>query len=174
MPIRKHPKDLAHSLNMEVLGSDKGSDFITNCDFVPPSPPLDSVFDYPSPAFDIAPITSPLLPHTYSYNGSYNSPFHNTRNSHFQATIFVSRTLLWTSTNLQTRLINPLCWCSQTITIQSTCLAIPMPSSAPHASSGNRMSPSSRFPLGWRYDRRSSTLYRTRSSNGREDSRCRW
>ena len=64
------------ALTMEVLGSDKGSDFITNFDFVPPSPPpLDSVFDYPSPAFDLAPITSPPLPHTPSYNGSYNSPF---------------------------------------------------------------------------------------------------
>jgi hypothetical protein len=60
---------------MEVVGSDRGSDFVTNFAFVPPSPPLDSVFDYP--AFDLAPsITSPPLPHTSSYNGgSYYSPY---------------------------------------------------------------------------------------------------
>lgn len=60
---------------MEVtLGSDKGSDFITNFAFVPPSPRLEPVFDYP--AFDsAAPITSPPLPHTSSYNGSYYSPY---------------------------------------------------------------------------------------------------
>ena len=49
-------------------GSDKGSDFITNFAFVPPSPPqIESVFDYSA-----APITSP---HTSSYNGSYYSPY---------------------------------------------------------------------------------------------------
>ena len=60
---------------MDVMGSDKGSDFVTNFAFVPPSPPqLESVFDYP--AFDsAAPITSPPLPHTSSYNGSYYSPY---------------------------------------------------------------------------------------------------
>ena len=42
---------------------------------MPPSPPqLESVFDYP--AFDsAAPITSPPLPQTSSYNGSYYSPY---------------------------------------------------------------------------------------------------
>ena len=57
---------------MDVMGSDKaGSDFITNFDFVPPSPP--QLFDYP--AFDsAAPITSPPL-HTSSYNGSLYSPY---------------------------------------------------------------------------------------------------
>ena len=57
------------------MGSDKGSDFIKNFAFVPPSPPqLESVFDYP--AFDPAAlITSPPLPHTPSYNGSYYSPY---------------------------------------------------------------------------------------------------
>jgi hypothetical protein len=56
------------------MGSDKGSDYITNFAFVPPSPrQLDSVFDYP---FDpAAPITSPPIPHTSSYNGSYYSPY---------------------------------------------------------------------------------------------------
>ena len=60
---------------MDAMGSDKGSDFITNFAFVPPSPPpIESVFDYP--AFDpAAPITSPPLPHTSSYNGSYYSPY---------------------------------------------------------------------------------------------------
>jgi hypothetical protein len=60
---------------MDVMGSDKGSDFITNFAFVPPSPTqLESVFDYQ--AFDSAPpITSPPLPHTPSYNGSYYSPY---------------------------------------------------------------------------------------------------
>ena len=54
---------------MDVMGSDKGSDYITNFAFVPPSPPLDNIaFDY-SP-FDPAPIT-----HTSSYNGSYYSPY---------------------------------------------------------------------------------------------------
>jgi hypothetical protein len=53
---------------MEMSSDKEGSDFITNFAFVPPSPPpLDSVFD-----FD---ITSPPLPHTSSYNGSYYSPF---------------------------------------------------------------------------------------------------
>ena len=72
------PISPAHSLckktlTMEVLGSDKGSDFITNFAFVPPSPPpLDSVFDYPS--YDLAPITSPPIPQS-SYNGSYYSPY---------------------------------------------------------------------------------------------------
>ena len=58
------------------MGSDKGSDFVTNFAFVPPSPPqIESVFDYP--AFDSAApiITSPPLPHTSSYNGSYYSPY---------------------------------------------------------------------------------------------------
>jgi hypothetical protein len=50
-----------------AMDSDRGSDFITNFAFVPPSPPqLDSVFDY----FDSA---SPQLPPSYS--GSYYSPF---------------------------------------------------------------------------------------------------
>ena len=55
--------------------SDRGSDFITNFAFVPASPQIESsVFDYP--AFDpSAPITSPPLPHTSSYNGSYYSPY---------------------------------------------------------------------------------------------------
>jgi hypothetical protein len=50
---------------MDVMGSDKGSDF-TNFAFVPPSPPQ---LDYPT--FDsAAPITSPP-----SHNGSYYSPY---------------------------------------------------------------------------------------------------
>jgi len=57
------------------MGSDKGSDYITNIDFVPPSPqrsnPLDLPFDYP-PFDQQAPITSPPLPHTPS---SYYSPY---------------------------------------------------------------------------------------------------
>ncbi|KAF8805438.1 hypothetical protein BYT27DRAFT_7258555 [Phlegmacium glaucopus] len=59
---------------MDVMGSDKGSDYITHIDFVPPSPqrsnPLDLPYDYSS--FDQAPITSPPLPHTPS---SYYSPY---------------------------------------------------------------------------------------------------
>lgn len=48
-----------------VMGSDNGSDFgLTNFAFVPPSPPQLS-----------APLTSPPLHHTSSYNGSYYSPY---------------------------------------------------------------------------------------------------
>jgi Zinc finger, C2H2 type len=63
---RDEPKDY---FTTEIMGSDKGSDYMTNFAFVPPSPPpLDSVFD-------LAPITSPLLPHTSSYSVSYYSPY---------------------------------------------------------------------------------------------------
>ena len=60
---RDDPKD---HFTTEIMSSDKGSHYIT---FVPPSPPpLDSVFD-------LAPITSPLLPYTSSYSVSYHSPY---------------------------------------------------------------------------------------------------
>jgi hypothetical protein len=59
---------------MDGMGSDKGSDFVTNFAFVPPSPPqLESVFDYLDSTAPL--ITSPPIPHTSSYNGSYYSPY---------------------------------------------------------------------------------------------------
>ena len=73
---------------MDGMGLDMGSDFVTNFAFVPPSPPqIESVFDYP--AFDSAEliITSPPLPHTFSYNGLTILPIHSTHNCLLQATI---------------------------------------------------------------------------------------
>ena len=77
-PGKGSPNDLLKYCHLTLLSlspshtamdSDRGSDFITNFAFVPPSPPqLDSVFDYP--VFD---STSPPLPPSYS--GSYYSPY---------------------------------------------------------------------------------------------------
>ena len=103
------------------MGSDKGSDFVANFAFVPPSPPqIESVFDYP--AFDSAEpiITSPPLPHTFSYTDSCYSPYSRHWEYSFHSTISSCRTfrIPWMSTNTWTtmRLMNhPPCWCSQTI-----------------------------------------------------------
>ena len=56
---------------MDVIGSDKGSDYITHFDFVPPSPPRSNPLDFDY----LQNITSPPLPHTPSYNGSHYSPY---------------------------------------------------------------------------------------------------
>ena len=162
---------------MEVLGSDKGSDLITNFDCLPPSPPLDSVFDYPNPVFDITPITSPLLPHTSSYNGSYNSPFSQHSELSFSGDDIRLQdfpgpmneyepsdfdapnqpSLLMFTNNYDSEYMSPL--------LKPQCLPRLLMPDEMITSSSNRVSPSSMLPYRIRYDRRSSALYRTRNSH---------